>query len=83
MSEEEGATIELGMKNNTVHNPLSRFAFASIFQSAINLKSLNAPPSVLSPEEEKKFLVTLFLVLWKSYVDQSQCFMELENQRCV
>ena len=80
MSEEEGATIELGMKNNTVHNPLSRFAFASIFQSAINLKSWNAPPSVLSPEEEEKFLVTLFLVLWKSYVDQSQCFMELANQ---
>ena len=47
MSEEEGAAIELGMKNNAAHNPLSRFAFASIFQSAINLKSLN----VLPPEE--------------------------------
>ena len=35
------------MKNNAAHNPLSRFAFASIFQSAMNLKSLN----VLPPEE--------------------------------
>ena len=47
VSEEEGAAIELGMKNNAAHNPLSRFAFASIFQSAMNLKSLN----VLPPEE--------------------------------
>ena len=35
------------MKNNAAHNPLYRFAFASIFQSAMNLKSLN----VLPPEE--------------------------------
>ena len=47
VSEEKGAAIELGMKNNAAHNPLSRFAFASIFQSAMNLKSLN----VLPPEE--------------------------------
>ena len=47
VSEEEGAAIELGMKNNAAHNPLSRFAFASIFQSAMNLKSLN----VLPPKE--------------------------------
>ena len=51
VSEEEGAAIELEMKNNAAYNPLSRFAFASIFQSAMNLKSLNAPPSVLPPEE--------------------------------
>ena len=47
MSEEEGAAIELGMKNNAAHNPLSRFAFASIFQSAVNLMILN----VLLPED--------------------------------
>ena len=55
--EEEGEAIELGMKNNTVHNPLSRFAFASIFQSAMNLKSLNVLPSVLPLEEEKEILI--------------------------
>ena len=44
------------MKNYAVHNPLSRFAFASIFQSAMNLKSWNAPPSVLPPEEEEEVL---------------------------
>ena len=44
------------MKNNAAHNPLSRFAFASIFQSAMNLKSWNAPPSVLPSEEEEEVL---------------------------
>ena len=47
VSEEEGAVIELGMKNNATHNPLSRFAFDSNLQSAMNLKSLNVFP----PEE--------------------------------
>ena len=54
MFEEEGEAIELGMKNNTVHNPLSRFAFASIFQSTMNLKSLNVLPSFFPPEEEEE-----------------------------
>ena len=44
VAEEEGAASELGMKNNAAHSPLSRFAFASIFQSAMNLKSLNVLP---------------------------------------
>ncbi|CBK21147.2 uncharacterized protein [Blastocystis hominis] len=61
VSEEEGATIELGMKNNAAHNPLSRFAFASIFQSAMNLKSWNAPPSVLPLEVEKEVLSDFIL----------------------
>ena len=49
------------MKNNAAHNPLSRFAFASIFQSAMNLKSLNAPPSVLPLEVEKEVLSDFIL----------------------
>ena len=54
VSEEEGAAIELGMKNNAAHNPLFRFAFASIFQSTMNLKSLNVLPSFFPPEEEEE-----------------------------
>ena len=61
VSEEEGAAIELGIKNYAVHNPLSRFVFASIFQSAMNLKSLNAPPSVLPLEVEKEVLSDFIL----------------------
>ena len=91
VSEEEGAAIELGMKNNAAHNPLSRFAFASIFQSAMNLKSLN----VLPPEEmviESHFPCAGIRLCGAKpnlcgarrpmigYVEQSQTFVELEDQ---
>lgn len=62
VSEKEGTVIELGMKNHAAHNPLSRFAFSSIFNSAMNMNSWNAPLSVLpSEEEEKKIYLTLLL----------------------
>lgn len=55
ISQEDGAAIELGMQNEATQNPLSRYAFASIFNNAMNLKSLNAPPLRPSNEESSSF----------------------------
>ena len=51
---EEGAAIERGMANEVEANPISKMKFASIFRTAMSLKTINVvKPEVIEEEQEE------------------------------